>query len=419
MTTSDPSKNNPAVRAVVDAFVAAYERRDADALKGLIGARALGPKSTISGFVSENLHRGNEMTSMELVVMSDDGRRALAHVGVNRPGDVVRGLRFLLEMTVDARWEVVGVSNESTLDKAFIDGLYDGITEFKSLPLSANLIRRAQRLVDAIGSGGDLEAALGDSGERAKMAIMMLKGQIKSGRYVTVLPAREHPRAARGAIGLSILDPVTKFGSDFWFICHSDEGVFEVLGTSSYVAMGILLGNLAGQAPAARVHAVVEGAPSSLGVGDAFDRAIRKALEDAVAENAQESGVEDAFDRAVRGRMDGDEAAKSRFEALFDQLADDRKDALVQRMMQPSGGVERGAFSLDGLWKNNDFVSVLKQAVADYIAPLSADGEAVNVDADFMAQHGDALVGAVFSAIFRPVAEGLTPEALLGKGPGH
>ncbi len=402
------------VKAAVDAFLAAYEARDVDALKALITPRGLSAQGGVFAFIDESLHRGNVLAFANEVTMAFDGRRAIAHMSFQRPPRPARGFRLLMELAPDGSWRIVAASNTVALDAAFLERFYDGVAGFADLPLSANLIRRAQRLVDALETGADLGPALGDTGEGAQMALMMLKGQVKAGQRVTVLPAREHPVVTRGAIGLSIMDPGASFGSEFWLLCHSDGDDFEVLASSSFVELGMLLAPHGGRKLSLRTHPIDTDAGQPV-PGDAFERAIRKALEGAVTEHGQSEGVEDAFDRAVRGHMASDDAARSRFQALFETLAEDRREALLKQAMR-GRGEGAGTMTLDSLWQNNDFVGALRQAVADYIAPHATDGKPVEVNADFMRSHGEGLVGAVFAAIFKPVADNLSPDKLIGGG---
>jgi hypothetical protein len=111
--------------------------------------------------------------------------------------------------------------------------------------------------------------------------------------------------------------------------------------------------------------------------------------------------------------MATDTAARSRFEALFETLADDRRDELIRRMLKGSGADRGQASQLEALWKSNDFVGLLRTAVATYLAPLSDGGKPVDISPDFLRKHGEALVGTVFGAIFQPLAENLAPGKLL------
>jgi hypothetical protein len=232
--------------------------------------------------------------------------------------------------------------------------------------------------------------------------------------------------ANRGAIGFAVEHVAAGSTSELWLVCRTDGTDFAVLGTAAHIGVGILLGQVGGEDAKRRLH----GAPASTGAagqlsGDAFDRAVRRALEDAVAAAtpgealATADGLGDAFDRAVRQRMDDDADARGRLAALFDVLADDRRDATLRALLAaeaeaPAEGSGLAAF--EALWKDGALAATLRRAVADYVAPLvPADGK-LNVDADFLATHGEALVGAALGAVLKPVTDALRPDALTGEG---
>jgi hypothetical protein len=416
MASNDGVLIETSIRPIVDAFIEAYDKRDAEGLKTHVAPWALDVKGGIRGFIDECLFRNNEMSSMGFIVPSPDGTRALAHIAVGKPGQPVRGVRLAFEIAADGRWQIVNAINDGGVEAAWLAGFHDGVSQFKDLPLSAALISVGQRLVQALNEGADIPGlmrAAGVEGQGAAMALAMLKGQARPTQRFTVLPCREHPKASRGAIGLGLLDVQSKFASEFWIICHIDGSSVEFLGTSSYVAMAMLFGHFGKDRPRLREHPMAT-APAAMPVsGDAFDRAIQRALEEAVRSSTTTANVEDAFDRAVRGQMATDTAARSRFEALFETLADDRRDELIRRMLKGSGADRGQASQLEALWKSNDFVGLLRTAVATYLAPLSDGGKPVDISPDFLRKHGEALVGTVFGAIFQPLAENLAPGKLL------
>lgn len=416
MLSNEATAADSGIRQLVDAFIAAYEIRDADALKAFIAPWALDVKGGIRGFIDESLHRNNEMSSMGFVVPSADGTRALAHIAVGKPGKPVRGVRLLFQLAVDGRWLIINAANDGGVEAAFLLGLHDGVSQFNALPLSSVLIRKGQRIVQALTEGGDVAKLMevaGDKGQGAAMALAMLRGQVKPTQRFTVLPCREHPVASRGAIGFGLLDLQSKFASEFWIVCHIDGDEFEILGTSSFMAIAMLMGHFGKDKPRPRVHPMAAASDVMPVSGDAFDQAIHRALQDVVANAQTSDGMGDAFDRAVRGHMEQDEAARDRFASLFEALAGDRRDELVRKMLKPGNPDAAGdASQLQALWSNNDFLGVVRTAVATYLAPFAEGGKPIDIDRSFMAQHGEALVGTVFAAIFQPMAEGMNPESL-------
>jgi hypothetical protein len=419
------------VVALAGSLCEAYAQRDAVRLRGLILARSLDAPEGLKAFVNACLVRGQTLAPTDGGGLSHDGQRALASLTVGPP--LVEGeppprrrpVRLLVARDVDGVWKALGATTEVGLAQAFLAGLWDGLGTWATLPLSAPLIAKAQRVADALMTRptvDNLAEAVGDPRADARSSLAMLAGVAGPDVRVVPLPCREHPVANRGALGFAVEHVAARATSEFWLLCRTDGPELAVLGTAAHISMGLLLGHAGGEdaKPRRRGPAPVAAAEGSL-AGDAFDRAVRRALEDAVATaNAPEAdttpdGLGDAFDRAVRSRMADDGDARARLAALFDVLADDRRDATLRELLATEaaplseGG---GLAAFEALWRDGALVATLRQAVADYVAPFAPTDGKLNVDGDFLATHGEALVGALLGAVLRPMTEALSPDAL-------
>ncbi len=418
------------VTDVAIAFQVAYANRDAAALRGLILARSLDAPEGLRGFVNACLVRGQTLEVIHGGGLSHDGQRALASLTVGppvldgAPAPRRRTVRLLLARDVDGAWKALGATTEVGLAQAFLLGLWDGLGTWASLPLSARLIAKAQRLAELLATHPTVSAlgvAVGDTRADARSSLAMLAGTAGPDVRFTPLPCREHPLANRGAIGLAIEHVAARATSEFWLICRTDGADFAVLGTAAHISMGLLLDPVGGENATHRRRGPAPDADASVASpsGDAFDRAVRRALEDAVKASAPDDtsadGLGDAFDRAVRSRMASDSDARDRLAALFDVLADDRRDATLRELLATESAVLSeggGLAAFETLWKDGALVATLRRVVADYVAPLVPSDGALNVDADFLATHGEALVGAVLGAVMKPVTDALRPDTL-------
>ncbi len=485
MKTSDEAVARE-LHALTARFCEAYAQRDAIALRTLVWPPSLDAPEGLRGFVNQCLARGQVLRPVDGGGLSADGLRAAASLTVGPPDDGgearvtrARAVRLLWTRDIDGTWKALGATTEVALAAAFLAGLWDGLARWAELPASPTLIRRGQRLADALTDAcargapdrralaDALADAVGDERLEARMSLTMLAGQAQPGLRVTVLPCRVHPVANRGAIGLGLEAP-SGLTSEFWLLCRSDArpdsppsggdagGGFALLGTTAHMSMGLLLGTAGGEAaqprrgtwqdaevasagpgqPPSRDRVAGPGGARSGGAADPFEQAIARAV--ATPPSAAEAAEGDAFDRAIRARMATDDDARARLTGLFSLLADDRRDATLRAVLSgwsaadgegapgPDGaarpGVDRpddGASALaplEALFRDGGLLAKVRAEVGTYVAPLVGAGETLNVDADFLATHGEALVGAVLKAVMAPLSEALGPESLLGDG---
>jgi hypothetical protein len=434
-----------AVQAVVEAFCEAYARRDSAALRSLVLPAGLEARDGLGGFIEDCVDRNQAIRPLEGGGLSSDGLRAAGSVTVGPPGAAggppqrQRPVRILVARDVDGSWKGLGATTEPGLVSAYLAGMWDGLSSFADLPLSAPLIRKGQRLADALMGGLSLEGlitAAGDPRADARLSLAMLAGAVHGNQRVSALPCRAHPTANRGAIGLRLEDPVTHATDDFWLICRTEgptrparggpptHADFAILGTAAHMSMGLLLGPVGGEDAARRDVDAVDSAAAGPRP-DAFEQAIARALTSAVGPGGTPSfgasdAPGDAFDRAVADRMATDGDARARFQALFDLLAEDRRDATLRALLsgEASDALARGDGSslapLEALFRDGTLVATVRAALGAYVSPLVSAEGALNVDADFLATHGEALVGAALKAVMGPVVQALGPDALLG-----
>lgn len=256
------------------------------------------------------------------------GLRARVKDGDEGPGRSLGRVKLMMEPA-----GVVGVAKDAAVVEAWLGSMITASARMASLPVSELGQAWSERVRAAAVAGGDLAAAIGDAGEVAAMAAMMLREVLRQpGGIVATLPSRWVPRAGRIGAGFLVTTPSDDLGSEVWVVLQATpSGGVSVVGTSAHVSLPLLLQGARPMADAPRPVGGGGSAAPAVVSDDPFEAAVAAARGEAVAATAK-PGAE------ARG---GDGLAGGAGPAPLSEHPD-VKDALQGSIQQILEGIQAG-----------------------------------------------------------------------------